>query len=104
MLEVKKFGAAAGWAATMLLAANMAWGAAAPAPSSTPAPSKPLEVTGKIRAVDVVNQVIKLENGQFFLVPSSINLSDLKAGDQIILSGDKDQYGSLQVKTVSKAK
>ena len=104
MNKVKKLSIAAGWAATVLVAANMAWAAAAPTPSDATGTPKPLEITAKIRAIDVVNQVIKLENGQFFLVPASINLSEFKEGDQIIVSGANDQYGRLQVKTVSKAK
>lgn len=84
-----------------LLAANVAWAAdAAPAPAAPAA--APVQVTGKVHAVDVVNQVIKMEGGQFYLVPASINLTELKEGDQIVLSGEKDAFGALKVKTVTK--
>lgn len=104
MVKAKSLSITAGLIGAALLAANMAWAAAPPVPSTAVTPPKPTEIAGKIHAIDVVNQVIKLESGQYFVVPASINLVELKEGDQIVLSGDKDQFGGLQVKTVTKAK
>jgi hypothetical protein len=95
-----KLAVATAWVAATLLAANAAWAAADPAP---PAPTPaPIQVTGKIHAIDVVNLVIKMEGGQYYVVPSSIKLTDFKEGDQIVLSGEKDSLGGLQVKSVTK--
>jgi hypothetical protein len=91
-----------GWVVAVVMATSLAWAAAAPKPSAATGTTKPTEVTGKIRSVDVVNEVVKLEDGQFYLVPPSIKLDGLKAGDQVTLSGDKDQYGRLEVKTLTK--
>ena len=104
MFKARNLPGAAGGMAVAVLAAGIAWAAPAPAPSGAAAPPKPMEITGKIRAIDIVNQVIKMENGQYFVVPASIKLSELKEGDRIVLSGDKDEFGGLQVKTVVKAK
>lgn len=93
-----KLAVATVWVAATLSAANVAWAAADPAP---PAPV-PMQVTGKVHAIDVVNLVIKLEGGQYYVVPSSINLTELKEGDQIVLNGEKDAFGGLRVKTVTK--
>lgn len=95
-----KLAVATAWVAATLLAANVAWGAADPAPAA-PA-SAPMQVAGKIHAIDVVNLVIKMEGGQYYVVPSSVNLSQFKEGDQIVLSGDKDDLGGLRVKAVTK--
>ena len=96
MSKMKKLSVSASWAMAALMAANMAWAAADPAPAA------PLQVTGKVHAVDVVNQVIKMDGGQYYVVPASINLTELKEGDQVTLSGDKDANGRIQVKSVSK--
>lgn len=93
-----KLAIATGWLAAAVLAANVTWAAADPAPAA----AAPMQVTGKVHAVDVVNQVIKMEGGQYYVVPASINLSELKEGDQIVLSGEKDAVGRIQVKTVTK--
>lgn len=96
MNQMKKLSVSASWAMAALMAAHMAWAAADPAPAA------PQQVTGKVHAVDAVNLVIKLEGGQYYVVPASINLSELKEGDQIVLSGEKDANGRLQVKSVTK--
>ncbi len=99
MNKINKRSLAAGWAIVALVAANTAWAAADPAPAAAAAP---MQASGKVHAVDVVNQVIKMEGGQFYVVPASINLAEIKEGDQIVLSGEKDAFGRLQVKTVTK--
>ena len=109
MNKTVKFALVVGWAVAALPMANIAWAAAAPAPraaAAAPKPTepKPLEASGKIHAIDVVSQVIKMENGDFYYVPPSVNLSEFKEGDQITLSGDKDEFGKLKVKAVSKGK
>lgn len=101
MKRVKNSAVISGWMAAVVLSANFALAAPDPSPAD---PAKPSEVSGKIHAIDVVNQVIKMENGQFFVVPASVNLSELKEGDQITLTGDKDPLGYLRVKTVAKKK
>lgn len=87
-----------GWFAAALLAAHVTWAAADPAPAA----ATPMQVTGKIHAIDTVNQVIKMEGGDFYVVPASIKLADLKEGDQVILAGEKGPFGRLQVKSVTK--
>ncbi len=96
MSKARKLSVVACWAMAALVTANMAWAAADPAPAA------PMQVTGKVHAVDVVNQVIKMDGGQYYVVPASINLADIKEGDQLVLSGEKDATGKLQVKTVTK--
>ena len=99
MNKMKTLPVMASLVAAMLLTANVAW-AADPAPAAPAA--APTQVTGKVHAVDPVNLVIKMDGGAFYLVPPSINLADLKEGDQIVLSGEKDAFGRLQVKSVTK--
>lgn len=96
MNKMIKLPVLAAWAMAALVAANLAWAAADPAPAA------PAQVTGKVHAVDVVNQVIKMEGGQYYVVPASVNLTEIKEGDQVVLSGEKDSTGKLQVKTVTK--
>ncbi len=102
MKTMKTLPVMASLVAAMLLTANLVWAAEAPAPAAPAA--APVQATGKVRAIDPVNLVIKMEGGDFYLVPASINLADFKEGDQIVLSGEKDAFGRLQVKSVTKKK
>jgi hypothetical protein len=52
------------------------------------------EVTGKIHSVDVVNDVVTLESGKYYLIPPAIKPDGLKAGDQVTMSVDNDQQGN----------
>lgn len=98
MNTIYKHSLAAGLAMMALVAAYPAGAAEAPAPVA----AAPMQASGKVHAVDVVNLVIKMEGGQFYLVPPSIDLTALKEGDQITLTGEKDANGRMVVKSVTK--
>jgi Cu/Ag efflux protein CusF len=89
---MNKLTVAAGWAAAVLMAANMAW--AAPKPADAAGPSKSANVTGKIQSVDVVNEVVTLDSGKYYMIPPAIKLDGFKAGDQVTISVDKDAQGN----------
>jgi hypothetical protein len=91
--------------AAVILAASTAFAAAAPAKASAKAPAKAAAATtsinGKLLRVDVANHTVTTVDGQYYLVPQDINLDGFKAGDQISMSVEKDQYGTYHVKTIA---
>jgi hypothetical protein len=73
-----------GGAVAICLVASMA--SAATPKAAAPAAAKSADVTGKIRSVDVVNDVVTLESGVFYQLPAAIKLDGFKAGDQVTIS------------------
>jgi hypothetical protein len=61
----------------------------------------PSNIDGKLLRVDVANHTVTTVDGQYYLVPQNINLDSFKAGDQISMSVEKDQYGTYHVKTIA---
>lgn len=82
---MNKLTIAATGAVALCLAANTVF-AATPKAASAPAASKSADVTGKIRSVDVVNNVVTLESGVFYQIPAAVKLDGFKAGDQVTIS------------------
>jgi Cu/Ag efflux protein CusF len=89
---MNKLTVATSWAVAAFMTANMAW--AAPKPAEATGASKSSNVTGKILSVDVVNEVVTLEGGKYYMIPPAIKLDGFKAGDQVTISVDKDSEGN----------
>ncbi len=89
---MNKLTVATSWGVAVFMAATMAW--AAPKPADAAGASKSSNVTGKIQSVDVVNDVVTLDSGKYYMIPPAIKLDGFKAGDQVTLSVDKDPQGN----------
>lgn len=111
---MKKFVTTTSAAAAMILAASSVLAAAPTAPakavtakasaakaSATKASTGATNISGKLLRVDVANHTVTTADGQYYLVPQNINLDSFKAGDQVSMSVEKDQYGTPHVKTIA---
>jgi Cu/Ag efflux protein CusF len=90
--NMNKLTVATSWAMAVLMVTNMAW--AAPKSADATGVSKASDVTGKIHSIDIVNEVVTLESGKYYMIPPAIKLDGFKAGDQITISVDKDSQGN----------
>ena len=63
----------------------------------------PSNVSGKVLRIDVANRTVTLADGQYYNVPSAVNIDGVKAGDQVTMSVDKNQYGIFTVEKLNKS-